>query len=260
MTGAAERGLERWREMFQQAPGAMAILRGPRHVIEMANAAYLELVGDREVVGRPVAEALPELVEQGFLALLDRVFRSGETHAGKTETVALRRTSAGTLEERVLDFVYQPLKDSAGRVTRIFVEATDVTARVRAEAALRHSEARYRYSFEAAAVSLWEEDCTEVMALFERLRTAGVRDFRAHFERHPQLVREAVELVRVRHVNQEALRAFGARTKDELKGSLARTFTDDSFAASRRPSICISISSTWRHYAAARLHRRSKRS
>jgi PAS domain S-box-containing protein len=227
--GAAERELERLREMFQQAPGAMAVLRGSEHVIEMANSAYLDLVGHREVVGRSVAAALPELVEQGFLALLDRVFTSGEAHVGRSVPVALRRGPLGQLEERVLDFVYQPLKDSQGQVTSIFVEATDITARVRAEEALRQSEERYRHAFEAAAVSLWEEDCTQVVALLGRLRAAGVRDFRAHFDRHPELVREALELVRVRDVNQEALRAFGARSKEELKTSLARTFTDDSF-------------------------------
>jgi PAS domain S-box-containing protein len=227
--GAAEHELERLREMFQQAPGAMAILRGATHVIEMANAAYLELVGERDVVGRPVAEAMPELAEQGFITLLERVFDSGEAHVGKAVPVALRRGRSGALEERVLDFVYQPLTNSAGRVTGIFVEAADVTDRVRAEAALRQSEERYRYAFDTAAVSLWEEDCTDLVALIDRLRAEGVRDFRAHFERHPELVREAVELVRVREVNQEAVRAFGARTKDELKASLGRTFTESSF-------------------------------
>src|SRR5690349_6639916 len=100
--GAAEQELERLREMFQQAPGAMAILRGPGHVIEMANTAYLELVGEREIVGRTVAEALPELADQGYLTLLDRVFHTGETHVGKGVSVSLRRTAPGVLEERVL--------------------------------------------------------------------------------------------------------------------------------------------------------------
>jgi PAS domain S-box-containing protein len=240
MTSVAARlEIERLREMFQQAPGAKAILRGPDHVIEMANDALLQLVGARELHGKPVAVALPELVEQGFVELLDRVFRSGTAHVGKAVPVALRRSPCGALEERVVDFVYQPLKDVAGCVTSIFVEVADVTERVRAEAALRESEERYRYAFEAAAVSLWEEDCTEVQALIERLRAEGVSDFRAHFETHPEIVRDAVRLVRVRDVNQEAMRVFGARTKVELTASLGRTFTESSFDAFKELLIAL---------------------
>ena len=90
------------------------------------------------------------------------------------------------------------------------------------------AEARYRYAFEAAGVSLWEEDFTEVAAFLERLRSQGVRDFRAHFHRHPDLVAAAVPLVKVRDVNRETLRLFGAGSKEELKGSLARVFTESS--------------------------------
>src|SRR4030095_8375422 len=89
-------------------------------------------------------------------------------------------------------------------------------------------EARYRYAFEAAGVSLWEEDFTEVAAFLERLRGQGVRDFRAHFDCHPDLVAAAVPLVKVRDVNRETLRLFGASSKDELKGALARVFTENS--------------------------------
>ncbi len=89
-------------------------------------------------------------------------------------------------------------------------------------------EARYRYAFEAAGVSLWEEDFTEVAAFLERLRGQGVRDFRAHFAGHPDLVAAAVPLVKVRDVNRETLRLFGAGSKEELQGSLARVFTENS--------------------------------
>jgi len=89
-------------------------------------------------------------------------------------------------------------------------------------------EARYRYAFEAAGVSLWEEDFTEVAAFLEGLRSQGVRDFRAHFHSHPELVPAAVPLVKVRDVNRETLRLFCAGSKEELKGSLARVFTENS--------------------------------
>ncbi len=68
---------ERLRGFFEQAPGFMALLRGPDHVFELTNVAYLALVG-RDVLGKPVREALPEVEGQGFFELLDRVHATGE--------------------------------------------------------------------------------------------------------------------------------------------------------------------------------------
>lgn len=140
---SSARELERLREMFQQAPGAMAILRGPDFVFEMVNPAYSQLVGHRDVVGKSLVQALPEIAEQGFVRLLERVLAEGKAYVGKSVTVALQRAPDGPREDRVLDFVYQPLKDSTGAVTGIFVEASDVTERTRAEAALLQQRRLY---------------------------------------------------------------------------------------------------------------------
>jgi signal transduction histidine kinase len=64
---------------------------------------------------------------QGFIDLLDRVFVSGEPYVGRGERVLLQRQPGGPLDERYLDFVYQPIVDSAGRVTGIFVQGQDIT-------------------------------------------------------------------------------------------------------------------------------------
>src|SRR5690606_36909729 len=63
--------------LFEQAPGFMAVLTGPEHVFDITNAAYLQLIGHRDVIGRTVADALPEVVEQGFIDLLDQVRGTG---------------------------------------------------------------------------------------------------------------------------------------------------------------------------------------
>ena len=117
---------ERLRELFSQAPGAIAVLRGKAHVFEIANRAYLELIGQPgDVVGRPVAEVLPEVVGQGFLNLLDRVYEAGEPYLGKSVPVELMRQ--GVMESRIVDFVYHPTRDLAGHIDGVFVEAWDVT-------------------------------------------------------------------------------------------------------------------------------------
>lgn len=121
------------RRVFEQAPGSVAVLRGSDYVFEMANASYERLVGRSDLVGKPVREALPEIAGQGFIELLDAVYRTGETCTGTNTPIALQRTSHGKPEDRLVDFVYQALLDSTGQVDGIFVQALDVTDRVQSE-------------------------------------------------------------------------------------------------------------------------------
>jgi PAS domain S-box-containing protein len=134
-----EAELARWRETFRQAPAAVALLRGPGLVFEFANEAYLRLVGGRDVIGKSVREALPEVVDQGFIALLEGVYRSGTRYVGAGVTVRLQRSADGPMEDRVLDFIYEPMRDANDEVDGVLALATDVTDRARAEAALRVS-------------------------------------------------------------------------------------------------------------------------
>lgn len=97
------------RGLFQQAPGFMAALSGPEHVFTMANTAYLQLIGRENIVGKPVREALPEVVGQGFIDLLDRVYRSGQPFVGRSMRIFLEQNPGDGQEERFLDFVYQPI-------------------------------------------------------------------------------------------------------------------------------------------------------
>ncbi|MEQ1493718.1 MAG: PAS domain-containing protein, partial [Terricaulis sp.] len=126
---------ERLRDLFSQAPGAIAVLRGPLHEFYIANDAYFELSGrSRDIIGRTIAEALPEVVEQGFVKLLDTVYQTGEPYVGNNVSIELVRR--GVRQARVVDFIYHPTRDLEGHIDGIFVQATDVTDRSRAETAL----------------------------------------------------------------------------------------------------------------------------
>jgi len=120
---------ERLRSLFQQAPGFVAILAEPDHVFEHVNEAYSELVGHRPIIGRPVREALPEVVGQGFIDLLDTVVTTGKPFVADGIKAVLQ-DETGAMRERFLDFVYQPTFDPSGTVTGIFVQGSDVTAQV----------------------------------------------------------------------------------------------------------------------------------
>jgi signal transduction histidine kinase len=139
--------------VFKQAPAFLAVLRGPEHVFELANDAYYQLVGHRELVGKPVREALPEVVDQGFVDLLDRVLGTGEPFLGREIPIQLSRTPGGTPEERFVDFSYLPLVEADGTRSGIIAHGTDVTDQVRArrevERLLQQSD-RERAEAEAA--------------------------------------------------------------------------------------------------------------
>ncbi|MEW6539424.1 MAG: PAS domain S-box protein [Pseudomonadota bacterium] len=129
----------------------MALLTGPEHRFELTNPNYQKVIGHREVVGRTVAEVLPDAVAQGYLDLLDQVYRTGEPHQAESARYAVQAEPGGEVVERYLDFVYQPLKDAQGQVWGIFVQGMDVSDRHRADQALALSEARYGAVFEAMA-------------------------------------------------------------------------------------------------------------
>jgi PAS domain S-box-containing protein len=135
---------QRLAELFEQTPSFMAMLRGPNHVFELVNPGYLRLVGGRSLLGRKVAEALPDAASQGFVGLLDLVYASGQPYVASATPFAMQVAPDAPVSQRYLDFVYQPIRDDAGRVAGIFVEGTDVTERALAEKALRASEIRLR--------------------------------------------------------------------------------------------------------------------
>jgi PAS domain S-box-containing protein len=147
----AERGkllesleLERSRlaSIFLQSPAFIATLRGPGHVFEMANPFYDQLVGHRDIIGKPVREALPEVADQGFVELLDQVYQSGQPFVGNEIPILLQREEKGPLEQHFLNFVYQPLFEADGSVSGIFAHGVDLTEHVRTTEALREAGRR----------------------------------------------------------------------------------------------------------------------
>ncbi|HET9934342.1 MAG TPA: ATP-binding protein [Polyangiaceae bacterium] len=125
----AHRQRSRLESLFMQAPAAICVLRGAEHVYEFANPRYLELIGNRDVVGRSMREALPEAAPV-VVPLLDGVFTRAEPYFGSELAVMLGRN--GHPEECYFNFIYQPIFDAQGKVEGIAVVAFEVTDQVRA--------------------------------------------------------------------------------------------------------------------------------
>ncbi|MBB2805797.1 hybrid sensor histidine kinase/response regulator [Xanthomonas arboricola] len=135
---------ERLIRLFEQAPMFMAFLSGPQHRVEFANPCYSRLIGHRDVIGKPLAEALPDLVEQGHLHRLDEVYQSGRAYAANALAYNVQAEPGGPVERRLLDLVYQPIAGADGTVSGIFVQGLDITDRIGLERAVREAEVRNR--------------------------------------------------------------------------------------------------------------------
>ncbi|MCK5931014.1 MAG: GAF domain-containing protein [Fulvimarina manganoxydans] len=117
--------------MFDQAPSFMAMLRGPEHRFEYANPAYRRVVGGRDVVGRTVADVMPDAAAQGYVDILDRVYASGEPYTAEGALYSIRIGPDAPVVDRYVDFVFQPVRDASGAVAGIFIDGSDVTERLR---------------------------------------------------------------------------------------------------------------------------------
>ena len=134
---------ERLRALFEAAPGFIAVLRGEDLVFEIANASYRRLVGSRDLIGRKARDALPELESQGYFELIDTVYTSGKPAISDAQAVVLNSQTEGISEQRFVDFVVQPVRDSKGAVTGVFIEGFDVTEPVLARNAA-HTAAAFQ--------------------------------------------------------------------------------------------------------------------
>ena len=122
-------GLAGMRQLIASLPAAVAYLSVPDLVIDFANDACLRLVGSRDLAGRPLSDALPELAAPGQAERLARSMETGElVRGGKAEVWIHRR---GQAEQRFVDCVYQPVRDAGGGVTGILLFAADVSAHIR---------------------------------------------------------------------------------------------------------------------------------
>jgi signal transduction histidine kinase/CheY-like chemotaxis protein len=228
-TRRADEERERFAELFEQAPTFMTRLTGPDHRFELVNPSYQKLTGDIDLVGRTVLEALPEVAQQGFIALLDRVYQTGEPYTGHGVPFMSAARPDGVADVRYLDFVYQPMRDAGGVVCGIFVVGVDVTDRTLGENRLREQAERLR-SFneeleQAIAIGMAERkvlgdvvestdafiQVSDLEYRFLAINRASAREFERIYGVRPKLGDSMLDLLADRPEHQADVKAVWAR-------------------------------------------------
>ncbi len=155
---AVQNDRDRLAEVFQRSPSFIALLKGPEHVFELANEQYQQLVGGRDVLGQSVRQALPEVVGQGFFALLDQVYTTGEPYVGNDVRIMLQSEPDAPAKEHFLDFVYLPTRSPAGVIDGIFVHGVDWTERKTAQRTMTELSEQRRLALDAERVARGEAE------------------------------------------------------------------------------------------------------
>jgi PAS domain S-box-containing protein len=141
--------------LFQQAPMAIVVLRGPAFIIEQVNEEAEAIWGRTaaQVLGRPHFEAVPDAAGQGFEALLAGILETGEAVVLHEVPVQLDRAHTGLPNQGYYSIIFKPLRDENQRVARIAIMWTESTDQVRARQQVLDLNAQLARANEALAAT-----------------------------------------------------------------------------------------------------------
>lgn len=142
--------------MLMQAPIGICVLDGPDHIFTLTNSTYLSLMFDqkRDLLGMPIAEALPELKGKEIERRLDEVYKNGQPYLGTEMPVQIVQKN-NLIKKMYVDFIYHPVRSMDGQVRGVLVVVTDVTEKVNARKKVEESEMRYRSLTDTIPQMMW---------------------------------------------------------------------------------------------------------
>ncbi len=129
---------------FMQAPASYCILKGPQHIYELANEEYSHITGKKNLLGKTVREVFPEIEDQGFLEILENVYKTGESFIGKETLVQINKNNDGKLHPIYVNYICQAYKNLGGETEGVIMFAYEVTEQVNARKKIAESEVQFR--------------------------------------------------------------------------------------------------------------------
>lgn len=145
---------DRLRRFFMQAPAGVCVLDGPEFVFDLINPTYQQLFPGRDLLGKTLLAAIPEIEEQPIWNILQEVYRTGKTYEGNELLIPLAYEDRGPVESRYFNFTYQARLNSDGQVDGVIVFVYEVTEMVAAKRKVEESEKRFRSMIDQAPVAL----------------------------------------------------------------------------------------------------------
>ena len=201
---------QRLGRLLQQAPAFIAVLRGEELVFEVANDAFVELMGtSRELLGKPLRVALPDIAAQGAVEVCAEVMRTGVPWSKKAGPVTIARH--GTDPERhYTKAIVEPLFENDGTVSGVFVIGVDVTEEYGA-----HQRVRDQFNGVPVPIYAWQ-----------RLTVDGMTDF---------ILRDVNDAARARD-GAEVQAGLGRSVRQTFPGE-PQTFADLTFCLDRGQTL-----------------------
>ena len=118
---------DRLKRFLMQVPAGICVLDGPELIYELVNPVYQDMLPGRRLLGRPIFEALPELVDTPVHDILLNVYKNGVPYRINELLVPISKMEGGPTYDRFFDLSYQPRLDENDKVDGILVFAYEVT-------------------------------------------------------------------------------------------------------------------------------------
>ena len=145
--------------IYMNAPAAICTFKGPNHVYELVNPSYQKLFDNRELVGKPLLDALPELIGQGVDKILDNVYNTGEVFRSTEIPVMVARADTAKPEQRYYNTTMEPIFNEEDKIIGVVNFGYDVTEQITARKKTEESEKRLSniLSQSLMAIAIFEE-------------------------------------------------------------------------------------------------------
>jgi PAS domain-containing protein len=146
---------DRLHRLFMEAPAGICILNGPEFIYELVNPTYQGIFPGRELLGKPLVEALPELTDHPLIDILKTVYADGKTFEGKEVLTKIARSEYELPSDIYWNFIYQARRNETGKIDGIMVFSYEVTEQVLTRKKVEESEFRLRQALESGEMATW---------------------------------------------------------------------------------------------------------